>query len=198
MDKTIAKEFDDFVKRQKPSATTERHIDWGKERNDWIAYLNLLYDKIESFLKPYKDSIRIEYREIELDEEYIGRYVVKQMILHIGRQEITLSPIGTVLIGFKGRVDVVGSAGKASLALVDKDAVDARSLIQVKVTVGAPKSRQPQVKVTAGTQKSPQVEEETKTNIEWVWKIVGPPPLIRFIDLNAESFFQLIMDISNA
>jgi hypothetical protein len=184
MDKTIAQEFDDFVKRQRPSPTTERPVDWEKERNDWIAYLNSLYDQIESFLKAYKDSIRIEYPELQLDEEYIGRYTVKQMILHIGRQEITLTPIGTLLIGFKGRVDVVGSAGKASLALVNKDAVDARSLIRVKVTVG--------------TKKSPQPEEGMKKNIEWVWKIAGPPPLIRFIDLNEETFLQLIMDVSNA
>jgi hypothetical protein len=184
MDKTVAREFDDFVKRQKPPSTAEQPVDWDRERNDWIAHLNLLYEKIENFLERYKDSIRIEYPQIELDEEHIGRYAVRQMILHIGRQEIALTPIGTLLIGFKGRVDVVGSAGKASLALVDKDAVDARSLIRVKVTVG--------------TQKPPQPEEETKKNIEWVWKIVGSPPLIRFIDFNAESFFQLIMDVSNA
>jgi hypothetical protein len=186
MDKIISKEFDDFVKRQKPFSTTEQPIDWDRERNDWIAYLELLYKQIEAFLKKYKDegSIRIEYKEIELNEEHVGRYVVKQMVLHIGRQEITLTPIGTLLIGFKGRVDVAGSAGEARLALVDKDAVDARLLVRVKVTVGP--------------QKPPEPEEETKKNIEWVWKIVSSPPLVRFIELNAESFLQLIMEVGNA
>jgi hypothetical protein len=44
------------------------------------------------------------------------------MILKIGRQEIVMTPIGTLLIGAKGRVDVVGPAGRARLVLVNSQA----------------------------------------------------------------------------
>ena len=185
MNKTTSKEFDDFVKRQKPLSAAERPVDWDQEREDWISYLDSLYKKIETFLRKYKDegSIRIEYKQIELNEENIGVYLANEMIIHIGRQEIPLTPIGTLLIGAKGRVDVEGSYGKAALMLVDKDALGPRPLVRVKII---------------DPQKPPEPEKETTKNIEWVWKIVTSPPVIRFIDLNAESFFQLIMEVSNA
>jgi hypothetical protein len=184
MNKISSKEFDDFVKRQKTLSAAEQP-DWDKERDDWIAFLKSLYGQIQTFLEKYQgDGVEIEYKDIELNEEYIGVYVVKKMIIHIGRQQVTLTPIGTLLIGSKGRVDVTGSAGKATLLLVDKDAVDARSMIRVEISVGSHKLPQPEV--------------ESKKNIEWVWKIASPPPVMKFIDLNAESFFQMIMEVSNA
>jgi hypothetical protein len=45
------------------------------------------------------------------------------MILGIGRQEITLTPVGTLLFGSKGRVDVEGPAGRTRLVLVDQQSV---------------------------------------------------------------------------
>lgn len=198
MNNITSKEFDDFVKREKSAATTESLIDWDKERTDWTAHLDSLYKQIETFLSKYtaEGSIRIEYKDLELNEENIGTYVVRKMIIHIGRQEVTLTPIGTMLIGSKGRVDVEGGAGKARLTLVDKDAVDARSMIRVKSAVDA--RSMISVKVTIGTQKSSEPEKEAEKNIEWAWKIATSPPVIRFIDLNAESFFQMIMEVSNA
>jgi hypothetical protein len=185
MHKTTSKEFDDFVKRQKSPSAAEQSVDWDQEREDWISYLDSLHKKIETFLRKYKDdgSIRIEYRQIELNEENIGVYFANEMIIHIGRQEITLTPIGTLLIGSKGRVDVEGSYGKAALILVDKDAVGPRPLVRVKII---------------DPQEPPEPGQETRENIEWVWKIASSPPVVRYIDLNAESFFQLIMEVSNA
>ena len=42
----------------------------------------------------------------------------------------------------------------------------------------------------------PEIENEKK--IEWVWKIATWSPAIQYIDLNTESFLQLIMEVSNA
>jgi hypothetical protein len=185
---TTTREFEEFIKRQESAAVAGPPVDWDKEREEWVAHLGSLYEQIEAFLKKYTghkgSPVRIEYNNIELNEEYIGRYVVRQMALHIGRQEITFTPIGRLLIGVGGRVDVAGSAGKAWLARVDKDAVDAGSMIRVKVTMGRGEARQR--------------GEEIKKSVEWAWKIATPPPLIKFIDLNAESFYQMLMEISNA
>lgn len=181
MPKVTTKEFEEFVKRQKSSAVAEPPVDWDKERRDWIAYLDSLYKKVESFLRKYK--IEIEYGETELFEENLGTYSVRTMMIHIGRQEIRLTPVGTLLIGSKGRVDVDGPYGKAALVLVDKDATSPRPRVQVRIL-------DPKEKV------QPEVENEKK--IEWVWKIATRPPAIQYIDLNTESFLQLIMEVSNA
>ena len=33
--------------------------------------------------------------------------------------------------------------------------------------------------------------------IEWAWKIVSRPPAMQFIELNKETFFELLMEVSN-
>ena len=129
-------DFDAFVKRQQPALAEEEAVDWAKERDEWLSHLKVLYDQIESFLAKYIEigEIKRSYRDIALNEENIGSYRVRQMILKIGRQEVTLTPIGTLLIGAKGRVDVVGPAGRTRFLLVNSEA--SRPTIKVDVTIG--------------------------------------------------------------
>src|SRR6266705_916269 len=103
-----ARTFDDFVKSQQPAPDEMRAIDWTRERDEWLGSLGELYKKIEAFLAKYIEAgeITIERRDITLNEENIGSYAACRMILKIGRQEITLTPIGTLLVAAKGRVDV--------------------------------------------------------------------------------------------
>ncbi len=104
------------------------------------------------------------------------------MVLKIGRQEVNLVPVGTLLIAFKGRVDVEGPAGKAQIALVDSKASSAASLINVSVRIG---SKDLALKKPAEP-------------IDWAWRIVTPPPERRFIEITQETLFQLIMEVANA
>lgn len=180
-------DFDTFVNSQQPVAEPESvTIDWDKQRDEWLGYLDSLYKDIEQFLKPYIDTQRIiyQYQDIELNEDNIGSYNARRLILKIGRQEVTFTPVGTLLIGSKGRVDVLGSAGRARLILTDRDAVGARSLIRVTVHVGnnPPPTQSPQ---------------SAPINIDWVWKIVTSPPSYDFIDLTQETLFNMILEVTN-
>jgi hypothetical protein len=69
------------------------------------------------------------------------------MILKIGRQEITMTPVGTLLIGAKGGVEVVGPAGRTRLLLVSSKA----------------------------SGPTPAVETPPK-KIKWAWKIATSAP----------------------
>jgi hypothetical protein len=104
------------------------------------------------------------------------------MDIKIGRQMVILEPIGTLLIGSRGRVDAVGTAGRAQIILVDEKAKSASDLI--KVTVGVHGSIPPP---------APPPKEPTS----FVWKIVNRPAM-RFEDLSKESFFKLLMEVANA
>jgi hypothetical protein len=176
--------FDEFVSRQQEGAVDAASINWDRERDEWLAQLGRLYSQIESFLEKYVSSgqIRYEFRPIDLNEENIGSYVAKQMLLRIGRQEVDLVPIGTLLIGSKGRVDVKGPAGRAQMLLVDRKVSDPRSLIRVTVGVGG---------------KMPPPPGKPAQEIEWEWKIVTRPPERRFIEITQQSFFDLIMEVAN-
>jgi hypothetical protein len=176
--------FDEFVSRQQEPVPETTSINWEERRDEWLTHLDSLYSKVESFLSKYVSSgqIRYEYRPIELNEQYIGSYAAKQMVLKIGRQEVDLVPIGTLLIGSKGRVDVRGPAGRAQMLLVDAEVSDPRSLIHVTVGVGG---------------KPPAAPSRPPRQIEWEWKIVTRPPERRFIRITQETFFNLVMEVAN-
>lgn len=181
-------EFDNFVRQQKElaaKAATEIPFDPKKELDDWLARLNALYSQINEFLKDYIDagSITTEIGNIELNEEFSGPYVAPTMIIHIGLQEIKLLPIGTMLVGAKGRVDVVGRAGTSRLLLVDKKATSPSQFIAI--TIVDPKN-------------PPPAKRTVPQPIEWAWKIAGRPPTVVFVELNKESFLEMLLEVSNA
>jgi len=182
--RTDNKTFDEFVSRQQEADPETTSIDWEMERDAWLAHLDRLYSKIESFLSKYVSvgQIRYEYRPVQLNEENIGSYSARQMVLRIGRQEVDLVPIGTLLVGSKGRVDVRGPAGRAQILLVDSKASDPRSLIHVTVSVGG---------------KLPPPPGKRAQEIEWEWKIVTRPPERRFVEITQQTFFDLILEVAN-
>ena len=177
-------EFDAFVKRQQAE---QRASDPKQRLDEWFGYLDALYKDITSYLQTYIDSsaAQIEYRNVTLNEDFAGDYVARQMILKIGSATVTFTPVGTMLIGSKGRVDVQGPSGTARLVLVDKLATTARSLIRVTIR-------------SADDPPLPPPSPEAITQVEWAWKIATPPPEMKFIELTQESFFNIILSVTNA
>lgn len=181
--------FKDFVQRQQHPRSSDEAVDWNKERDEWLGYLQQLYERIAEYLDEYIKGGTIKLRElmIELNEENIGAYKAKRLVIAIGAQEIVFTPVGTLLIGSKGRVDVVGSAGNSRLVLIDKNLTHPRQMFRVTVTT-IPPGGSP----TPSPEPTPSPKE-----IEWAWKIVSRPPAMQFIELNKETFFELLMEVSN-
>jgi hypothetical protein len=184
-------DFDAFVKRQQieqqEAAQQEVVFDPKQQLSEWLDYLDALYKQITTYLRTYIDSgaAQIDYRDVRLNEEFSGPYMAKEMILKIGRPTVTFTPIGTMLIGMKGRVDVQGPAGRATLFLLNKLATSAQSLIRVTIT-------------RPGQSPPPPPSAEAIRQIEWVWKISTPPPEMKFIELTQEAFFEMVLEVANA
>jgi hypothetical protein len=175
--------FEKFVASQQE--TNVAKINWERMRDEWLGDLDSLYRQVTDFLREYTKAGSISYKftRIELTEENIGKYLARRMDIKIGRQALSLMPVGTLLIGSKGRVDAVGSGGHAQILLVDKRARSAADLIKVTVMV------------KGGLPPSPPTLKEP---ISWVWKIVSEAAPKRFVDLNKDSFLALLMKIANA
>ena len=173
--------FDEYVAKQS-SETRESEIDSSKKRDEWLEYVNKFYKKVGYFLQKYLSGgqIKIVYGSKKISEEYIGEYEVSTAIIHLGKNQVRLDPIGTNLIGAKGRVDMVGPNGKVKFVLVDKNASAPRTSVQVWVQGEVP---------------PPKADKPMK--IEWVWKISTPPPRIKYIEFNSESFFDAFMEVAN-
>jgi hypothetical protein len=176
------RDFNEFVSRQQPVPADQPPVDWNRHRDEWVTFLNQLYEQIETFIAAYTQSgqINLGYQDLQLTEEYIGTYTVRKMVLDIGRQRVILEPAGTLLIGSKGRVDVIGSAGRGRILLVDGDA---RGALRVRI-----------ISTDAGNVVPP---ETPPRPISWQWKIVTNPPQIEFLDLTQETFFDLLMSVVN-
>lgn len=179
-------EFDAFVQQQQTDSEKFSGFDPKQQLQEWYYYLDLLYKKVAACMKRYVSSntASIEYDNITLTEDFSGSYSIRRMLLKIGRSTITFTPVGTMLIGSKGRVDVQGPHGGARLILINKKVNHARQLISVRVS--RPGDPPPPL---------PTVEDVRK--IEWDWKIITPPPEMGFIELTDEAFFNMILTVAN-
>lgn len=179
-------DFDRFVAEQREIQASQ-HItpfDPHKELRDWLDRLDDLYSNFLGYLDEYieKGSVSCEFETIQLNEDFSGPYDAKTMLIRIGLKLVKVIPIGTMLIGSRGRVDISGPAGTARLVLMNAKISNPRDM--VRVTIVDPKEPKP-----TPTERSP---------IEWAWKLIGSPSSPNFTDLNQESFLKALLEVSDA
>lgn len=181
------KTFDDFVRteQQAVEVSDKKPVDWQAEKTTWLRHLEELFTQVNGYLKPYVDAsqVAIDYHTIDLNEEYIGLYSAREMIITIGSKTIKLEPIGALILGSKGRVDVVGPLARAQLLLLDSKVRSTSELIHVPVSI-------------KGGRPSPPPRKPPSA-IKWVWRIVTRPPRREIIEINRDSFLNLLVEISN-
>lgn len=180
------RDFDEFVKREYAAsltATDKKPFDPKHELDVWLEHLNSLYATLSEYVREYTDQglITQEIGKIELWEEFSGKYSAPTMTIKMGLKEVRILPIGTMLIGSKGRADIVGVMGRARLVLLNSK-VSARQMVSVRI-------------VDASKPSIPKPNEEQE--IEWVWKIVGSPLSPSFVDLSKESFLNAMLQVSD-
>jgi hypothetical protein len=180
---TRQSDFDAFVQRQQELQKQPEAFNPDRELRRWRQDLTTLYKKIEGYLKKYVDggAAAISYAKVTLNEEFAGTYEVQKMRLSIGPSIVTFTPVGTMLIGARGRVDVQGPHGRGRLVLIGKDVTSAHQMIRVTVSE---------------TPRSPRPHPDPGS-IEWIWKISTLPPEMKFIDLTEDTFFDMILAIAN-
>jgi hypothetical protein len=97
-------------------------VDWGVKRDAWIAAVSDLYRKIEDdYLKAAKADVDIERRDKVVTENQIGEYHVPDLVLCVGDEEVVFSPRGTNIVGARGRIDVEGERGDATIVWRGED-----------------------------------------------------------------------------
>jgi hypothetical protein len=171
--------FDEFIQKQVRSSTSEG-LDLAQEKQIWLTKLDELYKLVRESLQKHIDdgSINIEETDFPLNEQLLGNYMAKEARIMIGRQLVTLRPVGTFLIGARGRVDMTGPHGIAKFVIVPPNA----QRMRVTITTVAPGNH-------------PSQEEQSAPPETWVWKISTPPPRITYTELNAESFRTALMEV---
>jgi hypothetical protein len=179
--------FDDFVRREQTSAreSEEEAVDWLEEKKRWLRHLDELFSQIREYLEPYVDDgqIAIEFEKIELNEESIGPYVAPVMVIRIGRKTIKLEPVGTLLIGSKGAVDIIGPTARARLMLLNSKLTSLSQLFHVTGGVVGKMPAPPRA--------------SSPSQIEWAWRIVTRPPGREIAEVNKDTFLNLLLESAN-
>jgi hypothetical protein len=85
----------------------------------YVESVNNFFDEVESWIasSPLK-GIR---QEMQISEEYSGRYKVNKLKLHdeSGKQVVEFLPVGTFIIGGNGRIDLNGTIDKAIIVYLE-------------------------------------------------------------------------------
>ena len=173
------KDFETFLESKVTEAAPQNTIDWQAQKQEWLDFLKRFYAEIDGWLKEYiaAKKISMKEQEISITEDYIGEYKAASRILKIGENQVTLRPIGTLLLGTRGRVDMEGPKGTVKFVLTGKKS----NGIRITTSLDAKKT---------GSKGSKPEEPE-----EQVWKIATPPPKVQFIELTSESFFESLMGV---
>lgn len=168
--------FDDFVQRENDAARIARGetTDWQAEKTAWLGMVRDLYTRLNGFLKPYIEAsqISIAFHDADISEEHLGVYAVPVATITIGAKTVTLEPVGTIQVGSRGRIDVIGNLSRAQLILVERG-----SVAQLLPSSGVGKARQGIKPLADGL---------------WMWKIVTRDT----VDLTREAFLSLIVEVA--
>jgi hypothetical protein len=183
----MSDKFDEFVKKQIESSEADSGgLSLEREKAIWLEKLEQLYSLVRQSLSKYlgDGSIRLEFSDITLQEEQLGSYTVKEAHVAMGRQVVKLTPLGTFLLGARGRVDMTGPRGIARFVVVP------------------PGARAPQVIITAAVlgataPPAPPIKSKTAAPETWVWKIATQPPRVTYVELTEESFREALMKVVN-
>lgn len=102
--------------QEKKQKATPVDADWGARRDAWIKSVRDLYDTIEDdYLKAAKSDVEIARLDKVVSERYAGEYLVPELVLRVGEEEVVFSPKGVNVVGARGRIDVQGERGDATI-----------------------------------------------------------------------------------
>ena len=175
------KDFEELLKKHE-SKPAEKEVDWEKQKQEWLNFIKVFYDSVESWLAPYQKEGKLsyEYRKTQITEEHIGTYDVDIMVVDFAGQKLTLEPLGTLLIGTKGRIDMEGTRGRVQFILADKDSKGMK--VNVSISIGGKSKEEP--------------KERKEPN--WTWKIVlREPRKISYTEFTEDNFFDALMEVAN-
>jgi hypothetical protein len=168
--KQYLKQFEKFLE-QEAEEEESSVIDYEQEKKEWLTKIDEFYALIQEFIGDYLKQGKIiqEWKIIQLQEDYFGKYDVKQLMLKIGKKRLIFKPIGRFLIGFnRGRIDLLSDIGTVRFVLLPKDL------------------------------ESPQVTDFNHSNAKWCWKIATSPPKVSYLELTEQSFFESLIEVVNA
>ncbi|VVE20484.1 hypothetical protein PIN31115_03108 [Pandoraea iniqua] len=180
MQLTSSERFDQFIGTQLAEAVLPRTtLDFDAELALWHRNLDIFYKFVESSLSPYVEDGRVlvRYGEVQIREALIGVYRARCAQLHIGRDEVTLTPVGTLLRSSRGQINMKGPHGSARFVVVPPEVSRRWTRADNPLWYGEP-------------------GDENSAPETWIWKLAMPQRDTTFIHVDAEFFQEALMGVT--
>ena len=129
---TTKQEFEDFLDEQ-IQEEEKITVDWKKIKKDWIKDIHVFYNFVNELLVRYIESgkVSIKYTTCVVHEERLGSYNAKNLILTLGQQQVNFTPIGRLIFGAQGRIDMEGTSGKVKFIFTENNYKDEAITISI-------------------------------------------------------------------
>jgi hypothetical protein len=173
-------DFDKFLADQKQGK--QKYGNLSERKEQWLSKIDVLYGQVTDLLRDYLAHGRMELKRstTELREEHLGAYQAPTMTINLGASSVQFVPIGTMLLGSPGRVDLVGIRSSVRFVLV------------------LPGNDRPLFSVTTTFGESPRVSKSSPLDLApYEWKISSQPPGIRYSPIDTSSLQSAIMEAAN-
>ncbi|OCS91760.1 hypothetical protein [Caryophanon latum] len=170
------KDLEDFINKNENEKNNDV-FNWENEKKEWIDYVDKFYKDVECWLEPLGAKVTYQFNDITLHEESYESYTIRQMQIGISGYQVFLEPIGTMLIGAKGRIDLKGPYGLKKFLLLSKDRINVtvkfkKELEEAKGSM--PKSKQP---------------------IDWNWRLAPDEIYGDYLQVNADNFYSALLSV---
>jgi hypothetical protein len=172
----MSRDFDSFVRDAVSGAEHTRKFDPQREIATWQRKLDELFGIARDGLAPFIEAGTVGFtlEPFTMREQLLGSYEAQRARIVIGGSVAELKPIGTMIVGSRGRVDLIGAKGTARIVLVPADTVG--FTVRIKQSSSSPEPAPPPVE-------------------EWRWKLTTPPPRIAYSEFSGETFKDALMEV---
>ena len=173
-------EFDQFLAAQ--MADKNKHGNLSDRKAQWLEKIDALYVLVDQLLAPYFADGNMERSTsiAEVREEQLGSYSAPTLTIDLGASSVRFMPIGTILMGAPGRVDLVGMRGSVRFVLV------------------LPEIDRPKFTGTSLSDGEPALKKQRPLDLSaYQWKISTHPPGIRYNPIDTGSLQSAIMEAVN-
>lgn len=148
----------------------------------FVSYIEAFYHSIENdWLKDLHDDGLCDFKreEMFINEERLGSYSVNELKVQMGNITVEFKPVGTVMIGTIGRIDMYVNGGYVSNALF---------IIVPENATG------PRIRVVTWEEGVPKPKPEPEVEVgQFVWKYVERGGRMNYVSLDKTSFQSIIL-----
>lgn len=115
----MAESLEEFLRKKKrKDDQLKQAVDWEKRKTWWVSKINDLYKEVQEWLAPLvPEVLRIELGTMPVYEERLGSYEAPYININVDFEVVKLNPIGTIIIGAFGRIDLIGEEGSVKILL---------------------------------------------------------------------------------